>query len=136
MNNQKINKSVGRPKLSYTKEELIEKVYLYNQFRVKQSFFIDDDFRHLFKKMNFPLNNVILKSLKDRGFIISTGNRTYEFTEKPLSYAELNWILQDYQQNNKRNHDRIRAEKTSHKASIEAAIALLKSEGYVIYKQV
>lgn len=136
MNNQKTNKSVGRPKLSYTKEELLEKVYLYNQFRVKQSFFIDDDFRHLFKKMNFPLNNVILKSLKDRGFIISTGNRTYEFTEKPLSYAELSWILQDYQQTNKRNHDKIRAEKTSHKASIEAAIALLKSEGYVIYKQV
>lgn len=136
MNNQKINKSVGRPKLSYTKEELLEKVYLYNQFRVKQSFFIDDDFRHLFKKMNFPLNNVILKSLKDRGFIISTGNRTYEFTEKPLSYAELSWILQDYQQTNKRNHDKIRDARNSHKASIEAAIALLKSEGYVIYKQV
>lgn len=136
MNNQKSNKPVGRPKLSYTKDELLQKVFLYNQFRVKQTFFIDDDFRHLFKKMNFPFNNVILKSLKDRGFIVSTGSRTYEFTEKPLSYAELNWILQDYQQTNKRNHDRIRNIRNSHKASIEAAITLLKSEGYVIYKQV
>lgn len=136
MNNQKTNNRVGRPKLAYTKEELLEKVFIYNQFRIKQTFFIDDDFRYLFKKMNFPFNNIILKSLKDRGFIISTGNRTYEFTEKPLSYAELNWILQDYQQTNKRNHDRIRAEKVSRKASIEAAITLLKSEGYVIYKQV
>lgn len=136
MNNQKTSNRVGRPKLAYTKEELLEKVFIYNQFRIKQTFFIDDDFRYLFKKMNFPFNNIILKSLKDRGFIISTGNRTYEFTEKPLSYAELNWILQDYQQTNKRNHDRIRAEKVSRKASIEAAITLLKSEGYVIYKQV
>lgn len=115
---------------------IMEKTKALNQIRVvsKEYLVSRDSTKEMFKKFGLPVSPNFFSSLVHYKVLIKVSRKYYSWDNNPIHHEKVNLVYAKYH-----SYQEKYAAKNpvaNKKTKIEAAIKLLKNNGYIIYREV
>ena len=120
-------------RLNYTDEDYKALSKSFYNFRQANQTFSELDLISLLRSQNFLHQPIFIRMFYKRGLIKKLHNNQLIFLSDTIHYQLLHTMVEDYRSIIRHNNDKYRSSKSI--SPIDKAIALLKENGYRIFKE-